>query len=243
MTILSMTGVTKSICAKRILDGVELQVGAGEVVALIGLNGAGKTSLLKCAADLIALDAGRIEVMGTDHRIATARNHLAYIPDRFTPFRHLRGAEFLRYMLMLDGRRYSSTAVTAIFDELGLSEDLLGAALHTLSKGTGQRLGLAAALLADKHLYLLDEPTSGLDVLARAQFRHLLPRLRARGCGALLATHALADVAELCDRVCVIHRGRLCFDGSIEALLQSNASPALEVAFLDAVRRADPISH
>lgn len=241
--ILAMTGVTKSIGSNHVLQDVALHVAAGEIVALLGLNGAGKTSLLKCVADLIPLDDGRIEIVGVDHRIAGARNHLAYLPERFTPFRHLRGAEFLRYMLGLDGRRCDATAVAATLDELHLSKTVLRAGLNTLSKGTGQRLGLAAALLAGKRLYLLDEPTSGLDIVARRQLRLLLPRLRARGCGVLLATHALADASELCDRLCVIHRGRLCFSGTIEALLQASASPALEVAFLEAVRRADSIPH
>lgn len=243
MTALSMMGVTKAIGAKHVLHDVNLQVGGGEIVALLGLNGAGKTSLLKCVVDLIALDSGRIEVAGIDHRRAAARAQLAYLPERFTPFRHLRGAEFLRYMLALDGRHYAAARVATTLQDFHLDNAVLSARLHTLSKGTGQRLGLAAALLAGKRIYLLDEPASGLDVMARRQLNHLLSGLRASGCSVLLATHALVDTSELCDRLCLIHRGRVCFSGTIEALLQSSASPALEAAFLEVVRRADSIPH
>lgn len=238
-----MICATKAIGGKHVLREVNLQVGSGEIVGLLGLNGAGKTSLLKSIVDLIALDSGRIEIAGIDHRRAAAREQVAYLPERFTPFRHLQGAEFLRYMLALDGRRYTASNVGTTLSDLHLDDSVLGARLHTLSKGTGQRLGLAAALLAGKRIYLLDEPTSGLDVVARRQLKRLLCGLKASGCCVLLATHALADAGELCDRLCVIHRGSMCFSGTIEALLQSSASPALEAAFLEVVRRADSISH
>lgn len=239
MNALEIIGLTKRLAAKPVLQHVDLRVGEGEIVGLIGLNGAGKSSLLRCVVDLLQIDSGRLLVFARSHRDPASRMRMGYLPERFSPSRHLHGRDFLRFMLALDRRSYHARAVESVLDGLQLPLKVLQTSLHRLSKGTVQRLGLAACLLADKRLYLLDEPASGLDVVARSLLRQQLRRLREDGRSVLLTTHLLADAAQLCDRVCVLHAGRICRDAANETPLQATASPALEAAFLDSIKRAE----
>lgn len=225
--------VTKTYGDTTALAGISLNVQRGEFFGLIGVNGAGKTTLLKCLLDFCDIDDGRIEIFGLSHRVTSARARLAYLPERFNPPYYLTGNDFLYYMMRLHRAPYDVAAIERVFRGLDLDIAALTKPVRSYSKGMTQKLGLAACLLSGKDLHVLDEPASGLDPKARALFKRELARLRAAGRTVFFSSHALPDVEQLCDRIGVIHEGRLRFAGSPADLRHAfGAALDLEQAFL-----------
>ena len=224
--------VAKRYGQTSVLQGVDLEVHAGECFGLVGVNGAGKTSLIKCVLDFCALDGGAIDIFGQPHRHPSSRAPLGFLPERFTPPYYMTGADFIRYGLTLQGQRYQPDEVAAMLAALDLDPAALKRTVYDYSKGMTQKLGLAACLLTRKELYLLDEPMSGLDPKARALLKQQLHGLRQAGASVMLTSHALADVDELCDRMAVLHDGRIRFAGTPAACRAQYGADTLEQAFL-----------
>jgi len=233
---LRATDVVKRFDARRALDGVSLAVPAGAAVGLVGANGAGKTTFLKCALDLCAADGGRIEVFGVDSRQSVARARLAYLPERFVPPHYLRGREFLAMALALGGGRYDAGRAAATAEQLELEPGALERPARQLSKGMVQKLGLAACLLLERDLYVLDEPMSGLDPASRLAVKSALDALRAAGRALFFTSHVLADVEELCTTLVVLDAGRVRFAGPPADLRARTGEASLERAFLHCIR-------
>ena len=206
--------VSKRIGSRRILDCVSLEVGAGESVALVGVNGAGKSTCIKALLDLCAVDSGTIEVFGIPHSDHQARARLAYLPERFLPPWYMSGGDFLRYMGRLRGIGRQEGRVRELCAQLELDPGELARPARHYSKGMSRKLGIAAALLGDRDLLVLDEPMSGLDPRARGRVRRLLQRHRETGGATLFSTHAIEDLGEHCDRIALLHAGTLSFTGS-----------------------------
>jgi ABC-2 type transport system ATP-binding protein len=231
-TALRFTGVAKNYAGVTALDAFTLEVPRGECFGLVGVNGAGKTTLIKCLLDFCGMQRGAIEIFGVSHRDTAARARLAFLPERFNPPFYLTGRDFVRYMLELYRAPYDEDRVAAQFDALELDRAALDRPARVYSKGMTQKLGLAACLLSAKDLYVLDEPTGGLDPKARARLKAELKALRGRGHTLFLTSHALADVAEMCDRMAVLDAGRLRFAGTPGELTARYGLPDLEQAFL-----------
>jgi ABC-2 type transport system ATP-binding protein len=229
---LAFDSVSKRFGRAAALAGLGMEIRAGEAFGLVGLNGAGKTTLIKCLLDFCALDSGRIDIFGVGHRRSGARRRVAYLPERFIPPYYLKGRDFLRYMLTLHGAEYRESAAHDMLDALDLDRSALDKPVRSFSKGMSQKLGLAACMLSAKELLVLDEPTSGLDPKARALLKRRLLALRAAGHTIFLTSHALADVAEICDRMAVIHGGQLRFLGTPAELQHDYRSATLEEGFL-----------
>jgi len=224
--------VTKSYAGVPALSDFSLEVRRGALFGLVGVNGAGKTTLIKCLLDCCDADGGAIEIFDVRHRVTAARARLAYLPERFNPPFYLTGRDFVRYMLELYRAPYDEDRVARLFGALDLDRSALDRPARVYSKGMTQKLGLAACLLSGKDLYVLDEPTGGLDPKARALLKAELKALRSAGHTVFFTSHALADVAELCDHMAVLHAGRLRFAGSPQELIGRYGSPNLEQAFL-----------
>ncbi|MGK5078928.1 ABC transporter ATP-binding protein [Janthinobacterium sp. HLX7-2] len=221
-----------------VLRGVELEVRAGELFGLVGVNGAGKTTLLKCLFDFCTPEPGSIAIFGQPHRHSAARQPLSFLPERFQAPYYLTGDDFLRYLLSLHNVRHDAQAVQHAIAALELAPEALRRPARTYSKGMMQKLGLAACLLSGKRQLVLDEPMSGLDPKARALFKQALRQWQAQGRGALLTSHALADVEELCDRMAILHAGRILFAGTpAECRARHGGAPdaSLEQAFLNCI--------
>jgi len=229
-------GLVKRFGARRALDGVGLEVAPGAAAGLVGANGAGKTTFIKCALDLCAADAGRIEIFGVDGRQAAARARLAYLPERFVPPHYLLGREFLAMTLSLAGARFDPARAAALAAELELEPQALERPVRQLSKGMTQKLGLAACLLQERDLYVLDEPMSGLDPAGRLAVKTVLARLHRGGRALFFTSHVLSDVEELCSTIAVLDRGRLCFRGAPAELRGRYGEDNLERAFLKCIR-------
>lgn len=244
---LRVEAVVKTLSGRRVLDGVGLEISRGQVYGLVGPNGAGKTTLLRCIVGFSRPEHGRILVEGRDvgRRPAAARERVGALIDRpgFYPF--LTGAENLRELMLARGQRPDATVVREALRRVGLLDD--GARrFRTYSKGMGQRLALAAALLFRPPVVVLDEPTDGLDPQGIRDVRNLVRRMRDDGHAILLCTHDLHQVQSVADTIGVMHRGRLLTESAPAELVTSGRvePPAdrdggLEDAVLDLLARAD----
>lgn len=229
--------VEKRYAGVPVVSGFSLEVRHGEFFGLLGVNGAGKTTLIKCLLDFCDADGGAIEIFSVPHTVTAARARIAYLPERFNPPFYLTGRDFLQYMLELHRTRYDAAEVARIFGALELEPAALDRPARVYSKGMTQKLGLAACLLSGKDLYVLDEPTGGLDPKARALAKRELAALRRAGRTVFFTSHALADVAEMCDRLAVMHAGQLRFAGTPQELMGLTGAPDLEQAFLDCISK------
>jgi ABC-2 type transport system ATP-binding protein len=218
-TTVSLTGITKRYRSATALDAVDLSLSTG-VTGLLGPNGAGKTTLLRVVATVLAQDSGSARLLGRSPADAgervEIRRRLGYLPQEMGIARAFTGFGFVDYMAVLKewtapGTRHDE--VRRVLDLTGLG-DVATKRVRTLSGGQRRRVALAQALLGDPELLVLDEPTTGVDPEQRVALRQVLSRAGERST-VLLSTHQTEDVAALCDRVVVLDRGRIRFDGAV----------------------------
>lgn len=234
MTVANLT-VTHG--GATVFSDLSLCVRPGEIFGLIGLNGAGKTSLIKAALALLEPEAGEVRFFGIPHSRPESRQKAAYLPEHMAPPRQMRGMEFLRFMLGLHGLVLDPARAGALAGAIDLDPAALERRTGGYSKGMGQKLGLLAALLCDCPLLLLDEPMSGLDPRARILLKVQMLARRDLGHSIFLSSHILTDLDELCDRIAILHAGRLLFTGPPADLRQAHGE-SLERAFLAAINGA-----
>ena len=225
--------VCKQFAGTRVLNGASFAVQAGETFALVGINGAGKTTCIKSILDFTSVDSGDIRIGGINHRNPKARSPVFFLPERFVPPGFMTGHDYLRHACRLHGQPYSEETVRTTVDALELGREALARPVRTFSKGMAQKLGLAAAFASGRPLLVLDEPMSGLDPKARILVKRQLAAERDAGRTVFLTTHMLIDVQALCDRMAVLHDGRAVFEGSPEACAAGYGGGDLENAFLN----------
>src|SRR5690606_19509295 len=181
-----------------LLEGITLDVRRGEIVGVLGLAGAGKTSLLKAVLGLVAPTAGTVRLFGLPHDRPDARARLAYLPERFQPPGHLSGYGFVRLTLAFHGCHARRPRIAGLAEQLELERSALRRPVREYTKSMAQKLALVALLLTDRPLLVLDEPMSGLVPQARRLVRHELAAERARGRTILFASGVPADHEGLC---------------------------------------------
>jgi len=235
MKMIECKNLLKSYGAKKVLDGIGLSVSQGEFFGLVGMNGSGKSTMIKAMLDLVAIDSGDIEIFGESHRQVSCRRNLAYLPDRFSPPPHLKGKDFIHYMLELQGQRCEDKKINDMLDALELDKAAMQSSVSSLSKGMTQKLGLAVCLLSEKKLLMLDEPMSGLDPKARVLFKKELNNKKRQGLSVFFSSHVLADVDELADRIAVLHKGKLMYVGSAAGLKEEYKMNTLEDAYMQCI--------
>lgn len=234
-SFLDIADVAAGYGGGNVISGITLDVKAGETYGLIGLNGAGKTTLLKTILGLKDQSAGTITVAGHVAGSADAKKQLAFLPERFDPPWFLNAYEFIDFTLSLYGRKVSRPEIDALATKLGLNLSFLPKRASTYSKGMRQKLGLMTTFMTGCPLLILDEPMSGLDPLARAQVKDIIIDARAKGRTTFLSSHILSDMEELCDRVAVLHGGKIMFIGKPSDLIARSGQPQLERAFLSLI--------
>lgn len=200
---ISVENLQKSYKGRAVLKGVSFCVERGEIFALLGVNGAGKTTALECIEGLRKSDGGKIRVCGrTGIQLQSSS-----LPA------HIRAVEAVRLFAARNGRRADERMLSALGVD-GFAKKQYGG----LSEGQKRRLHLALALVRDPDVLFLDEPTAGLDVEGRASLHGLIRALKQAGKTIVLASHDMAEVEALCDRIAVLREGKIAFVGSVPAL-------------------------
>ncbi|HKK17953.1 MAG TPA: ABC transporter ATP-binding protein [Opitutales bacterium] len=218
----------------RAVDGLDLEVRDNEIFGLLGPNGSGKSTTIKIVLGLLEPSAGECMIYGRPSREVEARRSVGFLPEAPYFYRYLSGRELVRYYARLCGVEKAGldTAVDSVIDLVGMGE-----AAHrrvgTYSKGMLQRIGLAQAIIHDPQLVILDEPTAGVDPLGSAAIAEIVRELKSRGKTVLLSSHLLAQIEGLCDRVAILHRGKLVREGRVSEFVSEKAADSFVVEGLE----------
>ena len=235
--------LVKRFFGVTVVDDVSFIVRPGEVVGYLGPNGSGKTTTGRMLTGLVDTSAGHVYFDGSDiaNDLVAFRRRLGYVPEEPHLYGFQSGREYLELVARL--RELPTTMfqpkVDALLELFGL-KDAAHQSIASYSKGMKQKVLLIAALLHDPDVLIFDEPDAGLDVTAALVLRHLVRALAARGKAILYSSHVLDVVEKLCDRVIVLHRGRVVADDSVSNLRRLMTSRSLEEVFGQLVLRDDP---
>ena len=203
---LQVKGLRKSYGKKEVLKGVELCVHKGDIFALLGVNGAGKTTALECIEGLRKYDGGSIFINGS----MGIQLQSASLPA------HIKGMEAIRLFA-----KWNKAAVDAsMLAALGVN-NLANKQYQEMSTGQKRRLHLALALISNPDIVFLDEPTAGLDIEGRISLHEYIRTLKTRGKTILLASHDMAEVENLCDNIAILKDGRIAFAGTVNELTKA----------------------
>jgi ABC-2 type transport system ATP-binding protein len=196
---------------RRVLDDLSLSVAAGEIYALLGGNGAGKSTTLAALLGFLNGTSGSIVVAGFDpaKEAEAVRRRIAYLPENVALYEHLSARENVDYFLALAEEVHGADEREAAFDATGLQIEARDRRLVGFSKGMRQKVAIALAVVRQVPVLLLDEPTSGLDPRATADFNALIRRLKERGTAILMVTHDLLGAADCADRIGFLDQGRI----------------------------------
>lgn len=229
----------KQLGPNKVLRGISFEARAGEIFGLLGPNGAGKTTTLRIISTLLAPDAGTVEVLGFDTRVAPqeVRRRVGVVTAEIGVYPRLTARENMTYFAELSGvlNGELTKRVDAVIDRLDMGSFQRQRA-ESLSSGQKQKVAIARAIVHDPPVLMFDEPTSNLDVLASREIREFMVESRARGKCVIFSTHVLHDAERLCDRVTIIHEGRVVASGPTAEVRGGHQD--LEDAFLDLVEAA-----
>lgn len=210
---IEVTDVTVRYRNAAVLHGLSLRVRRGEIYALLGGNGAGKSTTINALLGFVPLEAGRVRVCGIDVAadVLAARAALAYVPENVALYEHLSALENLEYFLRLAGRGRApdGAVIESALTTVGLAREAWQRRLAGYSKGMRQKVAIALALARAVPVLLLDEPTTGLDPQATSEFNRMLQDLRAQGVTVFMVTHDLLGAAEVADRIGFLDAGRI----------------------------------
>ncbi|MGC6424792.1 MAG: ABC transporter ATP-binding protein [Lentimonas sp.] len=233
---ISIKGLTKDFSVGirgvklRAVDNLNLEVGDNEIFGLLGPNGCGKSTTIKVILGLLEASTGQCEIYGKPSRTVDARRSVGFLPEAPYFYRYLSGRELVRFYARVCGVPSASIdkGVDSVIELVGMSESA-HRRVGTYSKGMLQRIGLAQALVHDPQLVILDEPTAGVDPLGSAAIADIIRELKNRGKTILLSSHLLAQIEGLCDRVAILHRGKLIREGRVDDLVEDQHTESLVV--------------
>ena len=223
------------------LKHVSLTVQEGEVLGLLGENGAGKTTLLRSISTLVEPSSGQIQVAGFDtvQQSAEVKKRLGVLFGSETGlYERLTARENLEYFASLYGlgKHETKVRIEKLAKMFGM-RDYLDRRVNGFSKGMLQKVAIARTILHDPDIILFDEPTTGLDITSSNVFRQLVHQLKREGKTIIFSSHIVEEVTMLCDRVAMIHKGELVFEGTLETLYEEEASTDLNYIFMSKLVR------
>ncbi|MGC8741093.1 MAG: ABC transporter ATP-binding protein [Candidatus Sumerlaeaceae bacterium] len=205
----------------RAVNGISFEIYPGECVGFVGANGAGKSTTIKTLMGFIFPTAGTVRIFGAKAGTVESRRRIGYLPEVALYYPFMKGRELLELYGGLHGlpKEELRCRIPELFEELALKgkEEVL---LRSYSKGMQQRLGIAQAIIADPELLIFDELSSGLDPVGRYDLRRVLMKLKERGRTIFFSSHELTEVENLCDRVIIIHKGRIVTQAPVQELLK-----------------------
>jgi len=202
----------------NVVDNLDLVVEEGEIFGFLGPNGAGKTTTIKMLLGIIYPTSGEATVLGREIGDMEVHKVISYLPERPYYYEHMTGMELLKFYASLFGI-YDTEKCQRLLEKVNLAGDA-SKTISQYSKGMQQRVGLAQSLLNDPKLLFLDEPTGGLDPIAHTEIRDLILQFRDEGRTVFISSHELSEVERICDRVAIIHRGKIEAQGRLEELLK-----------------------
>ena len=229
---ISVHDLRKSYGDKHAVDGVNLEVPRGSFFGFLGPNGAGKSTTIRMLTGLIPADSGSIEILGyrMPEEELSIKQRIGLVPDESLLFDRLTGLEYLEFV----GRMYSLPRATAIERARGLLDlfqlQVDRKMIGDYSKGMRKRVAMAASLIHHPDLFLMDEPFEGVDAVGARLMKDILLDQVRRGATVFLTSHVLEVVERLCDRIAVIHQGKIVSSGTLEELRAGGGS--LEDAFV-----------
>jgi ABC-2 type transport system ATP-binding protein len=233
---ISMVGLRKAYGSKQVLDGLDLEVQAGQVVGYIGPNGAGKSTTLRILTGVLEDDEGRAEVDGLDVGVDAleVKRRIGYVPENAQLYDALSMAEHLQLVSRLHGLsdELGEHRARALMEAFGLGERM-HSRIGSLSKGQRQKVLIASALIHDPKILFLDEPLSGLDVASTILIKTLIRELADRGATVFYSSHMMDVVERVCDRIVILSGGRIVADGSYEELSAAREGGSLESIFAE----------
>jgi ABC-2 type transport system ATP-binding protein len=239
-TALVVSGVAKQFGNHRAVEDMSFSVPRGCVYGVLGPNGAGKTTMLRMINDIIAPDAGSIEILDGLRPGPAAAGQIGYLPEERGLYPRMRVIEMIEFMGELRGlsRPEARRRAGAWLDRLGLAQWGKNR-VQDLSKGMQQKVQFATALIHEPALVILDEPWSGLDPINAEVLREVVDEIRASGRTVLFSTHLMEQAEKVCDAVCIIARGRKVLDGRLLELKRSWAADGrISLGFADDAARA-----
>lgn len=232
MAALEVHSITRRYEDRLAVDGLSFTLEPGTILGLVGPNGAGKTTTLRSIAGVLPLQAGRILVDGADlaEQELQAKRRLAYVPDEPAPFEVLTVEEHLAFTARLYGLKDWRPRADELLERFELADrrDALGS---ELSRGMRQKLSFCCAWLSDPAVVLLDEPLSGLDPRGIRAARAEILELKERGAAVVLSSHLLDLIEALADRLLILDRGRVRFDGTLQEARSAAEGASLEDVF------------
>ncbi|MEZ4369254.1 MAG: ATP-binding cassette domain-containing protein [Polyangiaceae bacterium] len=240
--MIQVSQLDKRFGAIHAVAGVSFQAADGEITGLLGPNGAGKTTTLRMLYGLTQADSGSATIDGIDIARAPreAQQRLGVVPDQRGLYPRLTAREHIHYFGSLQGLSGESldARIEALLDELDM-RSLADRRVQGFSQGERAKVAIARALIHAPQNLILDEPTNGLDVMATRSMRSVIRDLKRQGRCVVFSSHIMQEVAELCDRVVVIARGRVVATGTPAALLEHAGTSSLEDAFVAAIGSAE----
>ena len=233
--MLQVVQVKKNYKNKKAVDGISFEVNAGEIFGLIGANGAGKSTTMAMIATLLKPDSGDILFAGTRiiKKPSAIRKNLGYVPQEIALYTALTGLDNLLFW----GNAYHvpkeklRIRIQEISDIIGFDDTILKQKVSSYSGGMKRRLNIGAALLHQPKLVVMDEPTVGIDIVARNQILNAILKLKEIGITIIYCGHYMEEVEKICDRICMLHNGKVIDISSKEDFL-ANKEKTLEEIYL-----------
>lgn len=223
MSMVETTSLTRYYGSRRALSDVSLSIEQGEIVGVLGLNGAGKSTLLKILAGLLLPSAGEARVDGRSvvDAPAAARSRIGYLPEEPPVYREMTVGDYLLFAGQLKGRTRAEiqARLPTTLDQAGLLRSDLLRVIGELSHGFRKRVGIAQAVLHEPALVILDEPISGLDPRQIVEMRETIGALGGKHT-VLVSSHILPEISQTCDRILLIHEGKLLASGTEDELVE-----------------------
>ena len=228
--VLRIESLVKNFGSREVLHGVDINISEGSIFCLMGPNGAGKTTLLRMLMSLIKVDAGQLSYRGGP-LLPSASRQFGYLPEERGLYQATKLLETLVYFAQLHklDKALANSRVQNWLERFGLLANR-NAPIRSLSKGNQQKAQLICALVHEPQVLILDEPFAGLDLHSQSLIRELIHEQSAAGTTIIFATHQLAQADRLCDEVCLLNRGNVILDGSLEDL-KARGKQLVEVEF------------
>ncbi len=241
MSMIEVSHLTKRYRDRVAVDDLSFSVSEGEILGFLGPNGAGKTTTMRVLTGFLPASSGLVKVAGHDvfEEPLEVKRRIGYLPETPPLYPEMTVRGYLRFVATLRGvpRARMATELDRVAHATGTTE-VMGRVIQNLSKGFRQRVGIAQALLGSPPVLILDEPTEGLDPIQRAEVRRLIKGLAGQHT-VILSTHILPEVTMTCEKVLILHQGRLVAFDMLSALVQTEASSeSLEETFLRLTRAA-----